>query len=66
MDQENFSYRQALEEIENIVAKIEADEPDVDELAEMVKRASQLIKQCKEKLRDTGDELDQLLEEFEE
>lgn len=66
MDEENFSYKKALEEIEGIVEKIEADEPDVDQLADMVKKAAVLLKLCRKKLRDTGEELDQLLDEFEE
>lgn len=66
MPEEKFSYKKALQELEEIVSKIEADEPDVDELAEMVKRAAFLLKTCKEKLRDTSEELDKVLGEFEE
>jgi len=65
MSAEKFNYKKALEEIEEIVAKIESEEIDVDELAEMVKKASQLIKKCKEKLKSTGDDLEKVISELE-
>lgn len=64
--EESFSYKKSLEEIEKIVEKIESDEPDVDEMSEMVKKAAMLIKQCKEKLRNTGEDLEKILGEFDE
>jgi len=66
MAKETFSYTKAMEEIQSIVEKIEANEPDVDELGELVKRAASLIRQCKEKLRSTGEDLERVLGEFEE
>ncbi|MCK5280741.1 MAG: exodeoxyribonuclease VII small subunit, partial [Cyclobacteriaceae bacterium] len=47
MTTKKFNYKKALEEIEVIVQKIENEDPDVDELSTMVKRAAELIKQCK-------------------
>ncbi len=64
MTAKKFNYKKALEEIEAIVERIESEEVDVDELAELVKKASALIKQCKGKLRDTGDELEKIMEEM--
>ncbi len=63
MAKESFSYKKALAEIEDIVTRIEKEEADIDELSELVRRASNLIKKCKEKLKNTGDELDKILEE---
>ena len=59
-----MSYKTAIKEIEDIVFKIENEEMDVDELAGYVKRASELIHWCKNKLRKTEEDLDKTLNEF--
>ncbi|MCK5701872.1 MAG: exodeoxyribonuclease VII small subunit [Cyclobacteriaceae bacterium] len=66
MTTKKFNYKKALEEIEVIVQKIENEDPDVDELSTMVKRAAELIKQCKTKLKTTGEELDGIIQDLEE
>lgn len=66
MATKKFNYKKALEEIEVIVQKIENEEPDVDELSTMVKRAAELIKQCKTKLKDTGEDLEDIIQDLEE
>ncbi len=63
MAKEKFSYTKALKEIEAIVTKIDSEEVDIDDLSELVKKASTLIKQCKEKLKNTGEDLEKILEE---
>ncbi len=60
-----LSYKQALEELENIVAEIENGEIDVDLLAEKVKRATFLSQICKSKLKKTQEEMEKLLNEIE-
>ncbi len=62
MNAKKFNYKSALEEIEQIVRKIESEEVDVDELAALVKKAAGLIKECKAKLRDTGSELEEIID----
>ena len=59
------SYSKALEEIEDIVTAIEDESIDVDVLATKVKRASELIKFCRGKLRSTEQEIKQVLAEIE-
>jgi len=66
MAAKKFSYKSTLEEIEGIVQKIESEEIDVDELSALVKKAADLIKQCKSKLRDTGSELEDIIENLDE
>jgi len=66
MAEKKFNYSKALKEIEDIVARLESEEPDVDELAELVKKATGLIKQCKQKLKTTGNELENSLNAFDE
>lgn len=61
MESEKFSYKQALNELEEILAEIESDEPDIDTLSKKVKRATFLIKECKKRLRQTSDEIDSIL-----
>ena len=58
------SYSEAKKELEAIVASIEAGEFDVDVLTAKVKRASELITLCKERLTKTDKELQKLLEEM--
>lgn len=66
MASKNFNYKNALEEIESIVQKIESEEVEMDELTNMVKRAAELIKQCKSKLKNTGQELEDIIENLDD
>ena len=47
------SFGEALAEVEAILARLEKDEIDVDELSGEVKRAVVLVDLCREKLRRT-------------
>ena len=51
MAKKNPSYKEAQDELLDIVEKIEGNEIDIDELAALVERASHLIKFCKNKLK---------------
>lgn len=59
-------YNEALKELESIISDIESETIDVDLLAKKVKRATELIKTCKLKLKKTEKELETVLKEFEE
>jgi exodeoxyribonuclease VII small subunit len=61
-----LTYQDALNEIEEILGKIESNELDIDELAEKVKRVSFLLKFCKDKLQKTNEEVEKILNEMEE
>ncbi|MCW1734920.1 exodeoxyribonuclease VII small subunit [Anaerorudis cellulosivorans] len=61
---EKLTYSEAKKELEAIVAAIESGELDVDALTEKVKRASELIAFCKEKLTKTDEELQKLLDDI--
>jgi len=61
-----LTYNEAITEIESILEKIENGEPDVDELATLVKRAGYLIKLCRSKLHSAEKEIDTILKEGEE
>lgn len=57
MGKKELNYQKALEELESIVKKIEQNEPDVDELNNMVARAVELVKYCRIKLKTTEEQL---------
>jgi exodeoxyribonuclease VII small subunit len=55
------TYQEAFEELQLLVHKMENAEIPVDELAEMIKRATLLINICKKKLTDAEEEVKSLL-----
>ena len=55
------SYRQSIEEIETILAKIENGETDIDDLAAEIKRAAKILQDCKEKLFRTEQEVEKVV-----
>ena len=56
-------YEEVMRQLEEIVAKIENNELDIDELTTQLKKAKELISLCKEKLVKTDEELKRILEE---
>ena len=64
MKESELTYSQAKQELEEIVSAIESGELDVDALTEKVKRASELIAFCKERLTKTDEELQKILDEI--
>jgi exodeoxyribonuclease VII small subunit len=60
-----LSYRKAVEEIEEILARIENQELDVDELGSNLKRVVELIRICKKKLHTANKEVEKIFREME-
>ena len=60
-----MKYSEAKTELEKIVHSIESDDLDIDTLTQKVKRATELIAFCKEKLTKTDSELQKLLDNIE-
>ncbi|MFW5820854.1 MAG: exodeoxyribonuclease VII small subunit [Bacteroidota bacterium] len=60
MAKKNISYSEAMKEIEAITAQIESGDLEIDLLSEKVKKVTELIKLCKDKLQKTEDEVDQI------
>ena len=58
-----MKYEEALQQLEDIVRKMENNEFDIDQLAEQLKKAQKLIKLCKDKLTKTDEEIQKILEE---
>lgn len=64
MTKKNLTYKEAVQEVEDILRQIENEELEVDELSEKVKRATTLLKWCKEKLRSTEEEVESILKDI--
>jgi exodeoxyribonuclease VII small subunit len=64
MEKKKLTYKDAVAEIEEILEKLENEELDVDDLAIKVKRVSQLLKFCKEKLTGTEKEIQNIIDEM--
>lgn len=61
-----INYTDAFDELQQIVGDLEDGEISVDELAIKVKRASELIKLCKQKLTTTEEDVKAILKDLEE
>ncbi len=55
------TYKEALAELEQILAKMESDRCDIDSLTAYTSRALELLKYCKEKLFKTDEEITRCL-----
>ncbi len=58
-----MKYEEAMATLEQIVARMENNELDLDTMSEELKKAKQLIKLCKDKLTKTDQEIRKLLKE---
>jgi len=65
MKNDKLSYSSAIRELNEIVTEIESGEVDVDVLTAKVKRASELIKFCKDNLRETQQAVNKVLDGIE-
>lgn len=61
--EQNFNYEHAMAQLSDIVKKMESGELDIDSLCQQLKTANQLIRQCRDKLTKTDEEIKKLLEE---
>ena len=57
-----MTYEDSLKQLEDIVRKMEAGDYSIDELAEKLTLAQQLITQCKDKLSKSDTEIKKILE----
>ncbi len=58
-----MKYEEALKELDQIVQKMERNEYGIDELTTQLKKAKELIKECKDKLTKTDEDIKKILEE---
>lgn len=57
------TYAQALARLEDIVSRIDNNELEIDELAEKIKEANEIIVFCSDKLTKADREIEKLLSE---
>ncbi len=57
-------YREAIEQLDEIISQIENDDIDVDELALRVKEAVELLRLCKAKIDKAELDVKQVVEDF--
>jgi exodeoxyribonuclease VII small subunit len=60
-----ITYSQALEQINQIIEEIENGEIDIDELSKHLEKAKQLFAFCQNKLKQTKDSVDNMLNDIE-
>ena len=61
----DLTYEKAYAELKEIASAIESETVTVDILAEKVKRASELIEFCQQRLRSTEKEINQIIKKME-
>ncbi len=59
----NLGYQEAINQLEEIVNAIEEDSLDIDKLSDEVQRALTLIEQCRTKLRNTEESIQQAFDQ---
>ncbi|HEY7135965.1 MAG TPA: exodeoxyribonuclease VII small subunit [Acidimicrobiia bacterium] len=62
---EELAYRDALDELDGIVAELEADDVDVDVVAERLERAANLVTELQRRIHDAQLRVEQLAPRFE-
>jgi exodeoxyribonuclease VII small subunit len=60
------SFREAMDELEGILERIEGEEIDIDRLAEELRRAAQLLDLCRGKIRKAEVEVTQIVQSLEQ
>ncbi len=58
-----LTYNQAVTELEQILRLMQSDECDIDRLATLTRRATELIAECRSRLTATEEELRTILEQ---
>lgn len=64
MAKKEIGFNEAVRDIEEILKRIEDGEPDIDQLSANVKKAAELIKICRTKLRETEEKIDGILKDL--
>lgn len=65
LNMDQLTYQAAFEELQEIVTEMERGTIGIDALSVKVKRAAELIQFCKQKLKETELDVDQILRDME-
>ena len=63
---EELRFGEAIEQLEGILSQVEAEEVDIDELADQLKVAAELLELCRGKIRRAEVEVTQIVQALEE
>jgi exodeoxyribonuclease VII small subunit len=63
---EDLRFGEAIEELEGILSQVEAEEIDIDELADQLKVAAELLELCRSKIRRAEVEVTQIVQALED
>jgi exodeoxyribonuclease VII small subunit len=63
---DEVGFSAAMRELESILGRIEAEEIDIDELAEQLARAAELLELCRSKIRKAEVEVTQIVQALDE
>jgi exodeoxyribonuclease VII small subunit len=63
---DDIAYADAMAELEAILAEIEQEDVDIDVLAEKVRRASDLVRICRERIQGARMHVEQVVTEMSE
>ncbi|MCK5393397.1 MAG: exodeoxyribonuclease VII small subunit [Candidatus Omnitrophica bacterium] len=66
MTKKDIKYSEAVVELNNILADLESENVDVDEVSLKVKRAVELVKVCRDKIDKTELEVRKIVKKVEE
>lgn len=66
MSIEDLSYSQALDELRAIHGRLSAPDVDVDRLLTDVQRASELLEFCQKRITTVGEQLEEVLQDFDD
>lgn len=61
---EKLTYTSAMQELEEIVQKLQRPDCEIDQLCQLTERSVKLLAFCKDKLTKTDEELVKLLEQI--
>ncbi|NLE32949.1 MAG: exodeoxyribonuclease VII small subunit [Bacteroidales bacterium] len=64
MSESPLTYNKAMQEVEQILAALEKNNPDVDLMSQQVKRAVELLQQCRQKLVETDEAIKHVFEQL--
>ncbi len=64
MNSDQIKYKEAVERLDEIIAELDNDDVDVDELAEQVKEAVELIRLCKSRIDKAEMEVKKVVEDL--
>ncbi|HMQ06820.1 MAG TPA: exodeoxyribonuclease VII small subunit [Saprospiraceae bacterium] len=59
----SFSYDKAMQELQSIIEQLQNEETGLDQLSDLIRKANRLINECRKKLRQIDEEINQLKED---